>query len=124
MYPIPRLPVYVVEIRRDIRILEVGHRALVLPVGRAGLVQLVVARTYDVDLLLSVDVIRVIPLGIRRVEQPISFDPIACIHEKHVNSVVVGSLSHVVGKADVVAPIRRVLRSRSSFWSASEGSRD
>lgn len=110
-YPLAGLGVDVVQVGRDVVVLEIGDGGVVLAVGRVALVELMVAGADDVDLLLGVDVVLEEALGRGGVVQAVALDAIARVDEEEVGARLVGALVEMVREGDVVAPVGRVLRS-------------
>ena len=81
-----------------------------LAAGRAGHVELVVARRQEVDVLAAQNVVGKESLGRRGVVDAIALDAVARVDQEEVDAVVVGSLAEVFGEGDVVAPVPGVLR--------------
>jgi hypothetical protein len=76
-----------------------------LACSSVGLVQLMIARANQVDMLLLCDLIGELSARFRRVVDGVALDSISSIDDEEVRAICVGLVTHVFGKGDIVAPI-------------------
>jgi hypothetical protein len=103
-----------VEIGGDVSLLEVWYGMVVFIIGRVLLIEFMVARSDDVYLLVFENVRGIMSFGVGGVVKTVAFYSVACVYEKKVATVVVGSLAEVMSKRDVVTPVGGILGSVST----------
>jgi hypothetical protein len=94
-----------VQVRSDVGFLEVWYSVIVFIIGRVLLIEFMVARGDDVNLLVFENVKGVMSFRIRGVVKTVAFYPVASIYEKKVTAIVVGLLAEVMSERDVITPV-------------------
>ncbi len=69
------------------------------------LIKLMVAGTYDVDVLLRKDIQCIFAFRLRRIIEPIAFYFVPGVYKKKIDPLVVGFLTQPLRKGDVVTPV-------------------
>jgi hypothetical protein len=82
---------------------------VVFIIGRVLLIEFMVARSDDVYLLVFENVRGVMSFRVGGVVKTVALYSVACVYEKKVTAVVVGSLAEMMRKRDVVTPVSGIL---------------